>query len=285
MDLSQLRCFVALAENENLTQVAHDLGFSPSSLSRSITKLESELDTKLFDRVNRKIVLNSTGQLFLDYVRSGLAEIDHGVAALRRTDLISLVTDTPEAWDTTLGDYMFAFPNARISNRVLSASSITQDMLRTDYDFWLSGCAASAPTDQLNRILLSTDRLYLTVPDASPLAKRSSVRLAELKDETFLFPWSSHRTCALYHKLCKGAGFTPKIASNSNFLMRIKLVAAGKGITFADDEFCKRDLFKGVTFIDIEDAPPLQPMTLYWHKERELSVAATAFLENIIMYM
>ena len=67
--------------------------------------------------------------------------------------------------------------------------------------------------------------------------------------------------------------------------MRIKLVAAGKGITFADDEFCKRDLFKGVTFIDIEDAPPLQPMTLYWHKDRALSVAAKAFLENIIMYM
>ena len=43
MDLSQLRCFVALAENENLTQVAHDLGFSPSSLSRSITKLKASL--------------------------------------------------------------------------------------------------------------------------------------------------------------------------------------------------------------------------------------------------
>ncbi len=284
MDLTQLRCFVALAENENLTQVARQLELSPSSLSRSIAKLESELGTKLFDRVNRKIVLNSAGRLFLEYVRNGLGEIDHGVSMLRRTDCVSLVTDTPEAWDAILGDYLAAYPNARINNRVLGANLITQDMLLTDYDFWLSGCEVQTPTDCLNCSQLSSSRLYLAVAADSPLTARGSVRLAELKDETFIFPWTTHRSCNLYLKICKNAGFTPKIYSYSNFLMRMKLVAAGKGVAFMDDDSNKSDLFKNVAFVDIEDAPKLQPVALYWHKDRPLSAAATAFWESITMY-
>ncbi len=284
MDLAQLRCFVALAENENLTQVAHQLELSPSSLSRNIAKLESELGAKLFDRINRKIVLNSAGRLFLEYVRNGLGEIDHGVSMLRRSETISLVTDTPEAWDTILGDYISAFPNARISNRVLSANLITQEMLLTDYDFWLSGCEVQTPTDRLNFSLIGSDKLYLAVPASHPLAARKSVSLLELRDEVFLFPWTTHRSYNLYLKICKRAGFTPKIHSNSNFLMRMKLVAAGRGISFMDDDSRMNDLFKNIAFLDIEDAPKLQPVTLYWHKDRVLSAAATAFWENIAMY-
>ena len=284
MDLSQLRCFVALAENENLTYVAHKMGLSPSSFSRSITKLESELGVKLFDRINRKIVLNSAGRQFLEYVRGGLSEIDRGVAALRRTDTVSLITDTPETWDPVLSDYMFAYPNMRISNRVLSANQVTEEMLLNDYDFWLSGCEPQISTENLNCCLLRSDQLYLAVPPNHRLASRESVTLGELRDETFLFPWMNHRAYNLYLKICKGAGFTPRIYSNSNFLMRIKLVASGKGISFMDDESRKSDLFKNIVFLDITDAPKLQPVALYWHKDRRLGESATSFWENITMY-
>ena len=50
MELLQLRYFKAVAENESLTQTANKLFISPPSLSSTISRLEKELGTELFDR-------------------------------------------------------------------------------------------------------------------------------------------------------------------------------------------------------------------------------------------
>ena len=76
MELLRLRYFVALAETENLTQTASDLHISPSSLSLTITKLEKELGTPLFDRTGRKLQLNETGRELYSRLRNLLTDLD-----------------------------------------------------------------------------------------------------------------------------------------------------------------------------------------------------------------
>ncbi len=50
MELTQLKYFQALAQYKNFTQTAKMIAVSQSALSRSIAKLEQELEVSLFDR-------------------------------------------------------------------------------------------------------------------------------------------------------------------------------------------------------------------------------------------
>ena len=49
MELQQLRYFRALAETGNLTKTSDRLHITPPTLSISISRLEDELGTQLFD--------------------------------------------------------------------------------------------------------------------------------------------------------------------------------------------------------------------------------------------
>ena len=57
MELSQLKYFKCVAETQNFTKAAALLHISQPSLSKSIFKLESELEVKLFERNKRYVVI------------------------------------------------------------------------------------------------------------------------------------------------------------------------------------------------------------------------------------
>ncbi|MGM9521607.1 MAG: LysR family transcriptional regulator [Oscillospiraceae bacterium] len=68
MDFKQLREFDAVSRYNNITQASIQLQTSQPSLSRSIAKLEQELDHKLFYRTGNNIYLTSYGKLFRDRI-------------------------------------------------------------------------------------------------------------------------------------------------------------------------------------------------------------------------
>ena len=65
MTLEQLRIFVAVAEHEHVTQAARDLNLTQSATSAAIAALEGRYETKLFDRIGRRIALTEAGRMFL----------------------------------------------------------------------------------------------------------------------------------------------------------------------------------------------------------------------------
>ena len=82
MELHQLKYFRKVAQYESVSKAAVDLHVSQSALSRSIAKLEEELQVDLFDRLGKKLVLNEEGARFLVDVNRILGEIDSSVRAI-----------------------------------------------------------------------------------------------------------------------------------------------------------------------------------------------------------
>lgn len=62
--LRQIEIFIQVVELQNLTKVANDLGLSQSAVSMSIKELETIIGRKLFDRINKKLILNEIGRSF-----------------------------------------------------------------------------------------------------------------------------------------------------------------------------------------------------------------------------
>lgn len=57
MDLFQLKCFVNVVDQRSFTKAAFEVSSSQSALSKQISKLEDELNVRLFDRSRRVVTL------------------------------------------------------------------------------------------------------------------------------------------------------------------------------------------------------------------------------------
>ena len=68
--------FVEVAESLSFSQAAHRLGVNASSISRTVSRLESELGVKLFRRTSRAVSLTQEGVVLFERCRDAFAQID-----------------------------------------------------------------------------------------------------------------------------------------------------------------------------------------------------------------
>lgn len=76
MELNQIRCFIAVAEELHFGHAAQKLDLLPSALGRYIKLLEEDLGTRLLSRSTRNVSLTPDGALFLDEAREILSRAD-----------------------------------------------------------------------------------------------------------------------------------------------------------------------------------------------------------------
>ena len=82
MDLAALRIFRAVVDEGLVTRAAERLNTVQSNVTTRIRQLEEELETPLFDRINRRLVITPAGQLLADYADRLLALADEATAAV-----------------------------------------------------------------------------------------------------------------------------------------------------------------------------------------------------------
>jgi len=82
--LHQLRIFWAVAHSETLTRAAKQLGLAQPSLSQQVSKLETTVGTRLFERRSNQMLLTDAGTFLLrkaEHVLRGMRELEDGLDA------------------------------------------------------------------------------------------------------------------------------------------------------------------------------------------------------------
>ncbi len=80
MDLNHAVTFIRVVESGGFTSAASVLGLPPSSVSRSVAKLEGELGITLLERTTRKVTLTEAGRAYYERAREALAGLDEANA-------------------------------------------------------------------------------------------------------------------------------------------------------------------------------------------------------------
>jgi len=80
MDLNRATTFVRVVESGGFTRAAETMGLPPSSVSRSVAKLEEDLGITLLERTTRKVALTDAGRAYFERARDALAGLEEANA-------------------------------------------------------------------------------------------------------------------------------------------------------------------------------------------------------------
>src|SRR5690242_2052558 len=99
MEIRQLNTFTAIAKMGSFTQAAEMLGYAQSSVTTQIQLLESELETKLFERMGKSITLTSEGTRLLPYAQKILKLSEEAKSVIGNSDVPkgALTVGAPES--------------------------------------------------------------------------------------------------------------------------------------------------------------------------------------------
>ena len=79
MNLRQLECFVAVAEEGSFTRAAERVGIAQPSLSQHIRTLEQELNGAVVTRLPHGAALTPAGRSLLPEARAALRAVERGL--------------------------------------------------------------------------------------------------------------------------------------------------------------------------------------------------------------
>ena len=75
INLNTLKYFYEIASAKNITKASENLNVSQPALTKALKQLESDLNTKLFTRSKKGVVLTEAGEILYDYTKTTLANL------------------------------------------------------------------------------------------------------------------------------------------------------------------------------------------------------------------
>lgn len=91
IEIYQLKYFLAVVETGSFTKAAERVYVTQPTLSAGIKKLESNLDTRLFDRSSRRVFLTENGTRFVERAKGVLHQLNLAEAAMKTDDTPKLL--------------------------------------------------------------------------------------------------------------------------------------------------------------------------------------------------
>ncbi|GGO12764.1 LysR family transcriptional regulator [Microbispora rosea subsp. aerata] len=188
LETRELRYFVAVAEELHFGRAAGRLNMAQPPLSRAIRQLERRLGVQLLDRDRRGVSLTPAGETFLAEARLVLDAVDAAVRRTRRAALakptLVLATKAGASHELLkeLLDAYAARPQAVEIDVLLCEIGEQRQLLR---DGRADVAIMHAPFDLmtgLESVEILTEGQVAILPASHPLAKRSSLTMAEVSN-------------------------------------------------------------------------------------------------------
>lgn len=287
MELLQLRYFLALSKEEHMSRTAEKLFISQPSLSLTIKKLEDELGVRLFDRTGRSIKLNTYGRAFLSHVEDVFSSLERGTNELKKMqghyeNQVLIGIQTPYVWQDLTRDFLHQNPDVTLGQRSIEGNGFITQLIQEEIDFYLGSLGDGGETEKealLSSVEFARGDVYIIVNSKSPLARRDSIMLNEVRDEYIVARNSSDNFQKFTDALCRDAGFIPRIALECDYTLREKMVAQGYGISFSTEYAIRWLETEGVCAVRIADPGVTRIYQLIWKKKRPFTPTMKKFYD------
>ncbi len=214
MNLNQLYYFKTVAKLEHFRNAAKELHISQPSLSHSISSLEEELGTKLFEKQGRCVKLTKYGKIFLNYVEKSLDTLELGEKKLKRftsttkgnVDIAYVAPLSSYYIPQTVRNFLDKDENKDITFTFKQelTSEVVEGLKSSKYDLGFCSFVKNEPSIIFEPIL--KQELVLIVPTNHCLSNLESINLEEIENHQLVG----------YNKNSGLGKFTSKLFKESN---------------------------------------------------------------------
>jgi DNA-binding transcriptional LysR family regulator len=285
LEIRLLNYFLVLAEELHYTKASERLNISQPTLSNQIKILESMLNVKLFEYVQKKTVLTEPGKILKQHVYKIFFDLEQAESDIKNY----IGKSRSQIRIGASGSHLLLIPCSRfnnIYNNVLitieehSSKTIIEDVKNGRLDLGIA--YYSSDDSDIHSELLNIESYMAVVPLTNELAELSSVSLKELtKENIVLLAQNSNsrknidKAFDRINHICK-----PRIQA-ANLDSCLRLIENSDNITILPNSYVKS--VKQVDFkaICISDYPPKQTINLIYRKDLFIDDILKAFLDII----
>lgn len=287
MEIYQLETFVAVAAQGSFTRAAEALHLTQPAVTRQIAALEAEMRTKLFDRLGRSVQLTAAGETLHAYALQ-IARLAHearhavlevGTGAAGRLAVGASSTLATYVLPSLLRGFRESHPRVDISVHTGVSAQVLQMVIANEADLGL--ITGEVHEKALVATELAEYETCVVVPAAHALAKRRTIRAAELAGSPLILMESGTNLRAYVDRLLGEAGVEEQVTMELDNVEAIKrMIDAGLGISMLPEVSVRPEVEAGrLATLSLTDVPHAsRKITLVYRRDKFLSASIKSFI-------
>jgi DNA-binding transcriptional LysR family regulator len=298
LNVARLKVLDEVARRGSFSAAADALDYTQSAVSQQIAALERETGMTLLQRHPRGVSLTAAGQTLVGHAEGILARLESAEAALGaiaglrggRLRMASFPTAGATLMPLAIAAFRARHPDVELTLAEGEPEQIAPRLRAGEIDLALLfefGPAAGSGdddggADELTRVGLLEDPLFLALPREHRLASKRKLRLEDLRGEAWV-QTSSASPCARHVvRSCHAAGFEPNVAFESDDYQTVQgLVAAGVGVALIPELALNPVVREDIAIRALSPRPPVRQVVAATPAGARLLPGAPAMLAEL----
>jgi LysR family hydrogen peroxide-inducible transcriptional activator len=266
LSLRDLEYAVAVADHGSFVRAAERCHVAQPSLSVQVSKLEARLQTVIFERTTRRLLVTPKGQVLIEQMRKVLLEAQHLVALSGRSSrpfggplrLSAIATLGPYYFPRILRDLKSGYAELTLILGEGRTAELIAALSRGDLDAILLAAPVAEPN--LAIAPLFHEPFVLACPSGHAAASGAYVGWSGLDPRERLVLEEGH--CLRDQALAACAGVDPSNRHATSLETLKYMVAAGEGCTLLPALAVNGEL--GLDYVPLEEAEYRRTIVLAW---------------------
>jgi len=288
LSVVRLRVLREVAQHGSISAAAEALSYTQSAVSQQIAVLEREAGMKLLERRPRGVRLTAAGQTLVEHAERILARLQaaeaelSAIAGLRGGHLrmASFPTAGATLMPVAIATFRASYPEVTLTLAEGEPQEIAARLKAGEFDLALlfEFAGETSLQQDMTRVELLEDPMYLALPGDHALAARKRLHLEDLAAEAWIQTSSSSPCARHVVDCCRAAGFEPNVAFESDDYQTVQgLVAAGVGVALIP-ELALSIVRQDIVTRALSPSPPVRRVTAALPAETRLTPASSAML-------
>lgn len=293
MDMRQLKYFLTIAKEGQVTRAAKLLNMEQPPLSRQLKLMEEELGVKLFDRNGKGLKLTDSGELLKQKAESLLLQFDESIREVKGMEegvrgvlsigsVVSCISLLPKRIEL----FREKFPQLTFKISEGDHFYLGEQLEKRAIDLIVARLPFEAQThpQQYSILPLPSDPFVVVIPSSwTQYSGKQAIYMKELAKFPFL-TLKTDKTTRMHEQVvneCKRHGFEPNIICEcSSVAIIMSLIAGGIGATVFPKSVMSSFPGTVVKMLDIADADFQSDVGILWLKDRYLPTRAQLFIDS-----
>ncbi|WP_432737488.1 LysR family transcriptional regulator [Maridesulfovibrio sp. FT414] len=215
MEIRHLRLVKAIMEEGGITKATRKLHLTQSALSRQLQEAEIQLGTKIFLRINRKLIPTEAGEKLLklaDEVIEKIEQTERSIRELVKGEAgeirISTECYTSYHWlPSIMRQFQLLYPNVKLRIVMEATHQPLQKLLSGELDIAIT--TDPIQDSNLRYIKLFQDEMFAIVPATHKLANKKYLTAEDFADQNLVIHSLPMETVSVHRFVLAPANVTP----------------------------------------------------------------------------